>query len=347
MRRQARTVALLILGALIGSMLWLPAGAQEADGVEVVRLEAFEALEARVDALEAAVLPTTTTSEAPPTTSTTSTTEAPTTLLSRQAIVDGAGLLDDTVLTPSSGFTVTQDGAVVENLDVSGVLTVKANDVTIRNVRVRGYSAVNVIRLYPGYEGLTIEHSVIEALPNPSDPTSGPTGAIGGNGASRMTVRHSEILGFADGIKAEPDSLYERNYIHMTKPAGAAKHLDGVQGSADSRWTVRENVIDADIDRGGNAAVFAQAWNGKNCYAIEDVVVEGNYLRGGNYTVYLQGGKASKGNCGPDEGAWVSGYVLRGNVFEGGARYGLARIVNRAETLIEGNVDGDGQPLEL
>lgn len=264
---------------------------------------------------------------------------------SRQSIIDGAG--PKTALTPSGSITVTTDGAVIEGLDISGTIDVKANNVTVRNVRARGYASTNVIRLHPGFHHLLVEDAEVVALASPTDPTKGPVGAIGGNGAKHMTVRRTEVSGYADGIKLEngtPEdpSIYELNYVHMSKPAGSAKHLDGMQGSMDSYVTVRHNVIDADIGKGGNAAVFMQAWNGAKCEHIYSNTVHGNYLRGGNYTVYLEGGKDQ---CGGDTGQWVHDYRLTDNVFEGGYRYGHVRFGNKAETTISGNVDQDGQPV--
>ena len=262
----------------------------------------------------------------------------------KQAILDLVGLSDPGALVASGGITISTDEAVVENLDIEGTIQVKANNVTVRNCRVEGTTTTNVIRLHPGYEGLVIENCVVIALPRADDPTKGPVGAIGGNGASGMTVRYTDVSGFADGIKAEHDSLYEYNYIHMYKPDGAGKHLDAIQGSGDSNWTVQHNVIDADIDKGGNAAVLSQGWNGANCVHVSGITVKNNFMRGGNYTVYFNGGKAS---CGEPEGSWMTDHHLLDNVFEGGYRFGHFRTQNTAETTISGNVDSNGMPLEF
>ncbi len=280
-------------------------------------------------------------------------------LPSKAAIIAAAGLSNPDILVPSGNMSVTTDGAVIENYDVSGIISVNANNVTIRNCRVRGYSNVNVIRLQSGRHHLTIENCEVEALPDPNDAANGPVGAIGGNGGTHMTVRNTYVHGFADGIKiesgtAEDRSLYERNYIRMSKPSGAAKHLDGMQASGDSYFTIRENVIDADIAAGGNAAIFIQAYNGAACTHAYSPLVERNYVFGGNYCIYLMGGKESK--CANPE-SYGHNYICRDNVFTpdpdgtlnsgSGYRYGYIRkgvtdiIVtnNRFEdgTLVPGN----------
>src|SRR5688500_4524435 len=46
------------------------------------------------------------------------------------------GVTPGTVLTPSASLTVRQNGQVVQNLDIKGTITVLANDVIIRRVRI-------------------------------------------------------------------------------------------------------------------------------------------------------------------------------------------------------------------
>jgi hypothetical protein len=64
-------------------------------------------------------------------------------------------------------------------------------------------------------------------------------------------------------------------------------------------------------------------------------VVEQNYVSGGNYVVYLEGGKD---NDGSNPASWVHDYRLIDNVFgPSGNRYGLLRVANCAETTVQGN----------
>jgi hypothetical protein len=75
--------------------------------------------------------------------------------------VAGAGVPEGTDLTPSRSIRVTEDGAVVDALDVTGTIYVVADDVTVRRTRVTttGYHA---IRLGSGHTGLTVEDSTLE-----------------------------------------------------------------------------------------------------------------------------------------------------------------------------------------
>lgn len=257
---------------------------------------------------------------------------------SRKAIIDGAGLSNPSALRPSGSVVVSQAGATIKDLDISGGIVVKADNVTIRNVRVTGSSSTALIRIDNGVKGTTIEDCVVNVT------SGGANGGIGYLGTG-TTVRRCEITGYADGIKAESGGLYEYNYIHMWKPAGSAKHLDGIQGSGDSDYTIRRNVIDQPIASGGNSAIFVQAWYGSGNAHVRNVTVEQNYVRGGNFVVYLEGGKDKDGS---DPKSWVHGYRLVDNVFsDSGYRYGLVRVANCAQTTVKGNRLEDGRPVNV
>jgi hypothetical protein len=252
---------------------------------------------------------------------------------SRSSIVADAGLSDPGALKPSSTVVVDTAGSTVKNLDVAGSVVVNADNVTVRNVRVTGSSSTALIKIASGVKNTTIEDCVVSVT------SGGANGGIGYLGTG-TTVRRCEITGYADGIKAESDGLYEYNYIHMWKPVGSSKHLDGIQGSGDSDYTIRRNVIDAPISAGGNSAIFVQAWWGSGNAHVRNVVVDQNYVSGGNYVVYLEGGKDKDGT---DPKSWVHDYRLTDNVFgTSGYRYGLLRVANCAETTVTGNVDTGG-----
>ena len=249
-----------------------------------------------------------------------------------QSIIDNAGLSNPSILKPSGTVTVTTPGAVIENLDITGNIIIRADNVTIRNVRVTGSSSTAVIRPDRDVRGTTIEHCDVNV-----GEANGGIGYLGYN----TTVRNCRITGYADGIKVETGGLYEGNYISMTKPAGSAKHLDGIQASSDRNFTIRHNVIDGNSNRGGNAAVFVQAWNGAINQNIYNINVTENYVSGGNYTIFMEGGKDKDGS---DPKQWISDAHMTGNVFiPGTERYGYARIANCTTTTTTGNITSTGQ----
>jgi hypothetical protein len=76
--------------------------------------------------------------------------------------VAGVGVPEGTNLTPSSGTVrVTEDGAVIDALDVTGYIYVQADNVTIRRTRVTTTSS-HAIRLDGGRAGLTVEDSSLD-----------------------------------------------------------------------------------------------------------------------------------------------------------------------------------------
>lgn len=249
----------------------------------------------------------------------------------REAIIREAGPTDRSAMRRSGTIRVTEDGATIEDVRVSGAIIVRADDVTIRNCDVRGYSNSALIRTYRGFSGTHVEHCYLEAVPGPGGRAT--NGVV--LGGAETYVGHTEITGYADGIKAEHRSTYEANHIHMTKPPGSEKHLDGIQASGDTGFTIRRNVIDVPAASGGNSAIFVQPWNGSRNYEISDIVIQGNHLRGGNFTVFLMGGEHMRD------------VTFTDNVFAAdGHRYGHSRVNNCAEVTSRGNVLEDGGPVE-
>ncbi len=277
-------------------------------------------------------------------------TEMPT----KQEIINCAGLLDVSLLTPSGSITTNQDGQVIENLDINGIINISHNDVLIRNVRVRGVTTNAVlIRPNSGVTGTVIEHCEVESLATESEKTNG-IGFLG----NYTTVRYCEVKGSnGDGIKAESNSLYEYNYVHMTKEPGHAVHLDGLQGSGDSDWTARYNVVDMRHEDGGNSSLFAQGWNGSSCRLIANVTFHNNYINGGNHGINVAGGKKDK--CPQSEDSYVTNFRAINNIFEvdsdgifgsdslSGFRYYYynRKYVKDSEFTVTGNILSDGREL--
>ena len=109
------------------------------------------------------------------------------------AIVD-AGVPAGTALTASSGLRVTEDGATIDALDVTGQIYVRANDVTITSTRVRT-GAGHAIRLASGYTNLTVTDSTLECTTD-----TGRSGVAWNNyTAERVVVGEGCRRGFVHG----------------------------------------------------------------------------------------------------------------------------------------------------
>jgi hypothetical protein len=203
--------------------------------------------------------------------------------------VDNTGPSNPSVLQKVSGdITITQDGAVIENVDVDGDINVQASNVTIRNFRATGIKFYDEDK-YGSFRNLLIEDGEV------TDPSDG-TGITGGH----MTVRRVEVhhMG-SDAFNVHADALIEGCYVHhlgMLK----GSHADAVSGSSPDGEPVlgvviRDNNFDipSSVDHGrararpayknfrSNGVIFVGQFGTKD----DPMIVEGNWLNGGNYTV--------------------------------------------------------------
>lgn len=187
------------------------------------------------------------------------------------------GLLDPSSLELHDGdLTVTEDGAVVENLEIRGMLRIRADDVTVRNVWVYT-SGFWTIYLESG--SATFEHLEI-----------GHPDYLGqrGIGGSNVVGRYLDIHHVEDGIKLSRNVLYENVRVHDLDSSSASPHADAVQDDGGSQGaTVRNSYLDSTGPLGnGNAAVIIKSDLGYS----KDITFSGNYLNGGNYVVFVNDG---------------------------------------------------------
>ena len=186
------------------------------------------------------------------------------------------GVPAGTTLRASGSVRVETDGAVVEDLDISGTITVLADNVTIRRVRIRTGDYYPIRYFDNGNVGLLVEDSEIIG-------TSGNvTSAIAfGN----YTARRLNVHGMADGLKADENVLIEDCWIHDLSN-GAGEHNDGVQSTGGRGVTIRHNAI--------SGASNACVQTGDENAATEDLTIECNWLSGGGYTLNIRGTGATR-----------------------------------------------------
>ncbi len=175
------------------------------------------------------------------------------------------------ILANSGSITITTPGADVENVNVNGTITIAANNVTLRNFR-----AQNVVQA-SGNGGMLLEDGEIYG-------GAGYTGD--GLGWANYTIRRVNVHNTFDGVKAMGNVLIENSWVHDMNEfkgnqygAGGYSHNDGVQSSAGSNITIRNSRFER---TGFNSAIFIDADQGP----ISNVLIEGNYLDGGGFTLY-------------------------------------------------------------
>jgi len=177
-------------------------------------------------------------------------------------------------------MTITVDGTVVENVDVKGTITIEANNVTIRNFRVDGeWSRWYGIHVPPGVSGVLIEDGEIIHTKS---------AGLYGEG---LTARRLNIHDVGtDAMKLAHNSLVEASWFHHLG-LNAEAHADGCQTRFGSNIVLRGNFFDMPIDIGGGYKSNAASINDAALGPMSHFVLDGNWLNGGNYTLYLSARK--------------------------------------------------------
>lgn len=169
---------------------------------------------------------------------------------------------------------IREAGAVVTDLHVTGMIHVRADDVTIRTTKADG-GIWNQESDRAQYHGLLIEDSTVGPDTGVSDRTDGIIGTSG------YVARRVKIQGVTDGFRvAGDDVLIVDSFVRLSDMPGSCPHLDGVQGyGAGDNIVVHGNTIDA---RGScsTAAVFMAS-------ASPHIDLQDNLLLGGAYTILL------------------------------------------------------------
>jgi hypothetical protein len=219
-------------------------------------------------------------------------------------------------LTPSGPLVITQAGQTITGLDVKGCVTVDAPNVTITNSRIT-CSAMSTVKI--GANGsLRMVSSEINGL--------------GGSAAcisySNFTLIDVNIHDCVDGIKLTFNDVIENSYVHDLS-RGATTHNDAIQTLGGGDSVVRGNTLQAyraATDDPMNAAIQTGHLN----RALANVIVDHNYMDGGNYTV--NAGATST------DGWPISGYVFTNNVFGPDYRYGAVDELGAGISFDSSNV---------
>ncbi|WP_165699998.1 right-handed parallel beta-helix repeat-containing protein [Ornithinimicrobium ciconiae] len=166
---------------------------------------------------------------------------------------------------------------MIDGLHVKGQITIDADDVTIRNTLVQTDTSLYPIRVLGGTSGALIEDVEVDNL--------GGTG-LGIFFSGSGTVRRADIHSAEDGIRIQSDDVtIEDSYIHdLHRQSGG--HHDAIQIRSGDNITIRGNNLQAYVvpaDDPMNAALQIGSLLGDD--TISDLVVTGNLMNGGNYTI--------------------------------------------------------------
>ncbi|HEX5493050.1 MAG TPA: right-handed parallel beta-helix repeat-containing protein [Mycobacteriales bacterium] len=171
---------------------------------------------------------------------------------------------------------ITRSGTVIDGMDIRCGLLIKTNNVTISRSRVTADAQIP-IRTLDGQTGIRI--SDVEIVGQP--------GCIAGIGYMGYTALRVNIHGCGDGVRIEDGSTLQDSWIHAfwdgTKDGKQidTPHHDGAQTTGGSDITIRHDRIDNPHEQTSCILI------GNEFGTPSNILIEDNYLNGGNYTIYL------------------------------------------------------------
>lgn len=230
------------------------------------------------------------------------------------------GVPAGTTLTKSGSITVSQAGATVNAMDVSGCIIVNAPNVTIQNTRVRSNSCTYLIESRS--TGLTIKNTETDGL--------GSTDPIG-IGPDNFTAIQVNVHGTGDGIRTDNNVTVRDSWIHGLVQ-NSSTHNDCIQQVGGSNVLIQHNRIENNLSKVSAVMIGADLGN------ISNTVIDNNLLAGGGYTLY--GG-------GPPSSFKITGVKITNNAFSTeffpqSGQYGPMTATNAPNTTISGNYWLDG-----
>jgi hypothetical protein len=211
----------------------------------------------------------------------------------------GTGVPAGVKLTVTGDLTVTTPGAVIDAKDIHGCLSIRADRVTVKRSRIR-CAGDYVVRTADDVTGVVLQDVEIDGT------GSAATIAIGVTG---YTLRRADVHGVGDGPRMGDNTVVEDSWIHGLVEGGGS-HNDGIQSTGGHHLVIRGNRIENPKRQTSCILIGADLGD------ISDVLVTGNLLNGGNYTVY----------AGADPGHTASNIRVTGNRFGRDAVYGPASV---------------------
>ncbi|RBP51099.1 hypothetical protein [Arenicella xantha] len=231
------------------------------------------------------------------------------------------------------GAGTVEDPFIVENLDIAGSLKIEAPNVIVRNFRVSADGLYLLQTNYDGVENVLIEDGEIKGGRNN---TSAPVIVRNGVTLRRLEIHESG----GDGVKVQGSNFTMENCWVYDLGAKSGAHADGVQGTITSgRWenhVYRNNFFDMAVNElvdpyKSNATIFLHQHDDAPDSGIDGIVIENNWLIGGNWSLPI--------------GEGMTDIVVRDNKFgrinadendDKEVRFGHI-LINSSDKIVSGN----------
>jgi len=232
------------------------------------------------------------------------------------------GVPAGTRLEASEKLKITEDGTVIDGLEIFGNVVVEADDVVIRNSRIVMTSGKIAVRVKG--ENFLMEDSEIDGQGR-----ANPAVAF-----NDYTLRRVRIYNVAEGPRIAGDNVtIEDSYIHDVIQRGD-NHTDVIQVMKGDNIVIRGNNLQAYNPETGNYGNAAFMF-GEDSGPVSGCLVEGNLMNGGNYTVNGGGSGTEGAAC-----------EFRDNAFQGDSRYGTSANLGPNVVWDDSNVEvGSWRPV--
>ena len=182
-----------------------------------------------------------------------------------------------------NGAVFATSGAVLDGLDIAGMVDVNGTNVTVRNSRITTRSFANLL-VRDSSANVTITDTEIIGS------GSGCGAGIQVQDSVPVTVTRVNVHHCATGIQQDRGTISDSYLWDLVVAGDLGTHVNGITsnaGSGSAGLTIRHNTIFNPLDQTDAVSLF------QDFGVQQDVTITNNLLAGGGYTIY--GGEGGKG----------------------------------------------------
>jgi hypothetical protein len=195
-------------------------------------------------------------------------------------------------LTPSGALTVSTAGATVQNMNITGKVTIAANNVTLTNdcISVNGKAELgtNAVAITGGKSGTLISHSDISGA---TATTQSVEEALNNNGGSSNTTADHDYI-FNCGECVHGTWTLTNSYV-TSNATISTDHYEDIYCN-DTTFVAEHDVLINPHEQTAN--LFCDTHDGSGGAADDHITLTGSLLAGSGYSIYPQGNSSSVGS---------------------------------------------------
>lgn len=191
--------------------------------------------------------------------------------------------------------TVTTSDTVIDGWDIAGGVEIRANNVTIRNSRVRCAGEGECIHVDGGLTGVVVSHNDIGLDSGFGIDPQG-MNVFGKGAATSVAITANNIHNVGDGIRLNGAATVQDNYIHGLDPNSG--HGDGMQAEEGPNVIIRHNTIGA----GNTSSILVNNGTDENNWVIDSNLFiwadpETGVISDNNYFIHFRSASCPALDC--------------------------------------------------